>query len=178
MAVRATSNVYEMRVADGFLGFSLAYPEDELHLLQLLNGSQLAAGWIAPEVVPWLEIGGDTPRIGDMAGWSAGEPVLSERARLELAAHLESRAEALPIKSSVGKYFLINVTCLLPALVESIGRIEHYELDPTTVADASIFKLAEWPTGKVLVAHSFVDTVRAAELTGFEFKKIWPHTDV
>lgn len=183
--VRLAPVIYEMRASDETMRFDLPNLHDSSELHRRLDGTKLGTGWVPPrfEVISEDD---DPPRKAlDLACLTNGHPVMSHRASENLARALVNRVELLPMLTPVGRYYIVNVTRLLPALIEGksevfrypsgrMGMVVRYELEPNVLPDEPIFKLTTWPNGAILVSQDFVDAVHATGLTGFRFIRAWP----
>lgn len=116
-------------------------------------------------------------------------PVFSLRAVERLRDILEPNGEILPLISESGTYFVFNPTTVIDALDEErsvvsrysfqgspIGAISHvdrYEFIPERLKGATIFQIKSLRYG-AYVTPAFIKRVRAADLRGFDFMKLWP----
>jgi hypothetical protein len=116
-----------------------------------------------------------------------GYPVFSKRAVDALRDFLKPNAEVLPLSSTVGPYYLINVTTIADVLnwrkskvVWFIGEkpiassnILDYQFFPKKLEGRSIFRIPESVT-RIFVTEEFARRVRDHGLIGFQLVKVWP----
>jgi hypothetical protein len=152
-------------------------------LVQRLDGRRLAHLWTPMRA----RIVNPDTRLpeSDLVVWeSTSPPVLTPRAWSVLQDLLDPFAEPLLLVGDAGNVYVVNVTRLVPALIEPesevfrmpsgvLADISRYALDPAQLTSL-VFKLEEWPTGNVLVGEPFVRRVEEHGLTGGRFRQVWP----
>jgi hypothetical protein len=125
--------------------------------------------------------------LGDRAGIDAYlDPMLLGKRALEvLLPHIASLGQVLPLVFEEAPYSFFNVTNIVDALDETrtefyrfpssgrIGGVERYAFKPEAVRDQWLFKTPQLRTGFVFVTDRFVELVKTAGLTGFEFTLVW-----
>jgi hypothetical protein len=113
------------------------------------------------------------------------EPVFSRRAVDALGEMLTKNGELLPLKTTVGEYFLYIVLTKLNALdltrsklVRTSPRktaldIDYFAFKQSALRGAAIFRVHEHPN-KYLVTDAFKARVEQCGLNGFHFIRVWP----
>jgi hypothetical protein len=174
--------------------------EKDVKKFMYWHGQPLAHMWKVIEVeIPEEDLEAwesDFPGFG-------GTPTFSQRAVETLRDVLEGNGELLPVKRDSQTYFCYNVTNIVDALdptestFDEYGAVETHCFSSRKVKDQLIFKLPHllpkevklpWPHIKdrrwlppgrqvtqhdVYVSDVFVQRVRAADLRGFEFERVW-----
>jgi hypothetical protein len=112
-------------------------------------------------------------------------PVFTVRAVEVLLDFLRPNGELLPLRYGRAEYMAYNVTRVVDALDESRSKlmrfrdsgrvqlIQEYVFWPERVAGLSIFKIPQLIKAFVFVTDPFVERVKGARLTGFDFRKVW-----
>lgn len=132
--------------------------------------------------------GGETAPLGDLAGIGSNlDPMAWSRHALEvLRPHLGDCIQALPLNFDEGQsagYSLVNITHVIDALDVAasdiqyfddgaLWRVNTYSFKPELVREQWIFKIPQAPY-KAFVTDRFVDRVRQAGLSGFDFELVW-----
>lgn len=139
---------------------------------------KLSAIWHAQPVERPVAAFNDYPCVGII-------PAFSRRAVDALGEMLTSNGELLPLKSDIGEYFAFNVHTKIDCLNEKKSTYYHWEprpsqivmkrfdIDPTKLGDATIFKIPQQPN-EVLVTTRFKERAEKARLNGLVFIKVWP----
>lgn len=113
-------------------------------------------------------------------------PAFSRRTVDALRDFLAPNGELLPLVSSVGEYYVYNITTVADILDDGKSdirwanekkitaiEVSRYECFPDKMYGLSIFRLVEKPSS-TFVSQEFVDRVIAHGLQGFHFIKLWP----
>jgi hypothetical protein len=119
---------------------------------------------------------GDFPSLGGHA------PTFSQNAVEVLGDFLSEAGQVLPLRSDEGVYFVVNVTKVVDALDEEaseikrfpdgrIMRIVRHQFKPDRLHGIAMFKLPQAPQMYTYVTDQFVERVRDAGLTGFQFRE-------
>lgn len=182
-------NVYELKAdSNHYQSLDFVNKGDwDNFLLGRWDGRHLQASWSALEVrVLGEDEAGEPLPAGDFPSLGGIIPVFSRRARSALSDLLRANGEFLPLKCDEcagGSYDAYNVTRVVDALDEtgselkrfkSSGRVQRvlrHEFRPEFIADLHIFRIPQ--ENRVYVTDLFVERVRAAGLTGFEFLPLW-----
>ena len=135
--------------------------------------------WIPPRVE------GRVPEFQDFSALDFILPVFNSKACEILKQFLEPNGELLKIDSPKGDYYFYNVTNILDALNVERSKLEYlrkpalasdityFSFNEDIIKNQSIFRFYEFPM-MLVVSDKFVETVKKHNLTGFDFKKIWP----
>jgi hypothetical protein len=111
-------------------------------------------------------------------------PLVSSSAISVLAPLLSGNGELLPVSCALREYALLNVTCVVDALVEDastirrfsngkVMAIDKFAFNGRRIKELNIFRIPQLPRATEFVSDRFVDTVNAAGLTGFRFDLVW-----
>lgn len=116
-------------------------------------------------------------------------PAFSRRAVDALRDLLEPNGELLPLVSSVGEYYVYNVTTVADILDHRRSKVDwadekhvtaieinRYECAAEKMTELSIFRIVEMPAS-TYVTQPFVEQVNQTRLEGFHFIKLWPLPD-
>lgn len=132
-----------------------------------------------------MPVAGPVNPFNDYPCLEVAEPVFSRRAVDALGEMLTENGELLPLKTTVGEYFLYVVLTKLDALdlakskmVRTSARktaldIDYFAFRRTALRGAAIFRVREHPN-IYLVTDAFKSRVEQAGLNGFHFIKVWP----
>jgi hypothetical protein len=160
--------------------------DDQLQIAYRFNGNPTERPWRTVRFSWVAESRSDGQLQSDFPAWLYHVPIFSERAINALLDLLTDSGETLPIDCSGQRYFALNVTRVIEALdseqtvferFASSGRISgisHYHFIPSTIGDASIFKLPYVAPSDVFVTDRFVARTKDFNLTGFLFQRLWP----
>jgi hypothetical protein len=168
-------------------GFEWVLPvEDAGHeYLWSLDGTPRQEGWQPLPVTrltasdlgePWSEA--DFPWLGPHV------LVLRERAVAALGPALRSCGELLPLSCPDAELWLFHPLTVADALDEQASAIvrfadggiltvERYAFHPDKVPGVPVFKVPQLMRGPLFVTDSFVEQVRASNLTGFGCSAVW-----
>jgi len=129
--------------------------------------------------------GEESTPLGDLAAIGANlDPMAwSERALDVLLPQLACMVQVLPLEFPEGRYGLVNITHLVDGLDEgrseiryfssgNLDRITRHVFKPERVQDQWIFKIPQTPR-RAFVTDRFVERVRQAGLSGFDFELVW-----
>lgn len=156
-----------------------ARSKDQYKLDQLV-GKPIASAW-KPITA---ELDDTAGRSGDFPSLLGGVPVFSETAWLVLEPLIRSSAEALPINSSDGAYYIIHVLDIVDCLDHDRSKIvrlpsggvmdvEKYVFKEGCLKDKHIFRLPETiPQQFVQVSETFRELVKKNELQGLIFRRL------
>ena len=98
---------------------------------------------------------------------------------------IENRVEILPLLSSIGEFYAINVIEVLNAIDynkaefktfrdgKRIMRFLKYEFIEDVVREKHIFKIVDEPLRRPFVSDEFRLKVQSYNLKGFKFKLAW-----
>jgi len=148
------------------------------------DGTPMAASW-EPLPMFWeTEDGAFAP--SDFSRVAGGGLVFSARALEALSDLLEGRGELLEIEVVDGSdYHLFNVTHVIDALDEErsevayfsdggVMDVKRYEFRPEELEGETLFKLSQLSHSyDHYVTDAFVERAERAELTGFDFGRLW-----
>lgn len=183
---RKNMNVYLLAAdANHYQNLALAREENWQRLLDWFDGNPIGSSWrpVAVHVLRDDRANRDLPP-SDFPALSAGIPVFSGRALRALEDLLGENGEILPLTSEDGNYSAYNVTRLIDALDEqhsqlkqfrdgSIMDIVDHQFRPERLVGATVFKLPQVARMQVYVTDDFVSRVKAAGLSGFDFRRVW-----
>ncbi len=162
--------------------------EENFTVLSQLEGEPMQMTWVPVSVVPLIEKGAPQGPLSDFPNLGS-VPAFSQRAVDHLRPLLEPNGELLPLLSTVGSFYLYNVTTVVDALDEdrsritrfkSTGRImqiDQYVFRPERLNALMIFKIPQLPSGDSLVTEPFRQAVVSAGLSGLEFRPVWQSAD-
>lgn len=155
---------------------------DELQAGELLKlkGTPLSSTWQPLKVFLFREQG---QRPVDFPGISA-ELVASVKAVNAISGLIKDHAELLPLETSHDRYFIINVTDVVPCLDHAQSNFEYYKsgtikrirklvFELGCIGNRPIFKIPERLRGTVFVTDAFKRVVEENALTGLIFTKVW-----
>lgn len=132
-----------------------------------------------------MPVTGPVNPFNDYPCLELAEPVFSRRAVDVLGEMLTKNGELLPVKTTVGEYFLYIVLTKLNALdltkskmVRTSPRktaldIDYFAFNRAALRGTAIFRVREHPN-IYLVTDAFKARVEQAGLNGFHFIKVWP----
>lgn len=166
---------------DKFHNFALVN-ETLAPIYHRFNGTPLGDEWTPLEIMA-ADTDDELAQLGDHALLGT-IPVFSERAVVALGRILEANGEVLPLEYRRRRYFAYNVTTIVDALNEDLSKLQRFSsgrvmavdkftFDPKNIRECSIFKIPQLLRAFVFATDHFVDEVRAAGLTGFEFHEVW-----
>ena len=195
---RHFEEVYELLTPEGYssLVFSEFDSEAELFLAQF-DGTPILGGIPDVLLIPTWEYG-VLPIPDCETLYGLGGLIVSQKAVDCFGDLLKQAGELHPARTTVDSRYYFNVTTMVDCLdydrsvlefwpelpswntIGANGRrkvhhVSKYEFLPDRIGKAAIFKLAEFPSRPPYVTNKFVAEYLAAGLTGFEFRKIWPH---
>ena len=146
--------------------------------LNLFTGKELAKAWrpLSVRVVKGK-------KRSDFPSLASHVPVFTRRALDTLYPLVAPHIEALPLKSTKGEFFAINVLLVTECLDLSrsevkffssggIMRIARYAFDMECVRGQDMFKLRQVPLYEVYVSDEFKRQVEGAGLQGLIFRKV------
>lgn len=122
-------------------------------------------------------------------GLSSHIPVFDKKAVDILKELINGYAEILPLKSSDGEFYAINVTEVLDCIdykkskfktyrdSKRIMRFIKYEFNEQMVKGKHIFKIIDESLKKPFVSDEFRQNVIDCQLSGFVFKLVWNSAD-
>jgi hypothetical protein len=170
---------------DRYQALALLREEEWDRLLDWFTGEPIGPSWLSPAVSVLREKPSDDRLlVGDFPSLGGVIPVFSGRAVEALGELLRASGEILPLSCAGGTYLAYNVTRVVNALdVErsevkrfaegGIMRIIRHEFRPDRLADEVVFKLPDVRKSAVYVTDEFVERVKNADLTGFQFPPVW-----
>lgn len=181
------TEVYELTfAANDFAALQTVDEADLDRLVDTFDGTPRASAWEPLRMFWETEDGAFAP--SDFSRVAGGGLVFNARALEALGDLLEGRGELLPLELiDGGDYHIFNVTRLIDALDEErselayfrSGRImdvDRYEFVSEKLVDQTIFKLPQFPRSPYYVTDAFVSRAERAELTGFDFERVWGKT--
>jgi len=154
--------------------------------------------WI-PEEVHKVESSEEYDRLviadPDALLYGLGCLEVSQSAVDRLGETLRSTGELHSVRTSVGPYYLLNVTTVVDCLDydksvlefwpahpkfmvdgrRRLRRIRRFVFLPDRIGGALLFKIPEFPFSPPYATQEFVARFTEAGLTGLEFRKVWPH---
>lgn len=176
-------NIYQLWAqSNDYQSFELV--DRDWQFFQTFDGRSHASGWV-PLRVKLLDDPEEPPLpASDYPCLSLTVPVLSRKAKDCLEDIIAPHGEFLPMLTTLGEYYVFNVTTLLDALDEQksvierfksgrIMEIEAYQFRREKLTGAPIFKLPQDALDKPLVTDEFIRRVEECGLTGMGFTHVW-----
>jgi hypothetical protein len=155
----------------------------DVTIYERFNGQPMATDW-QPVAITAADEDDETALLADHTLLGV-VPVFTVRAVEVLLDFLRPNGELLPLRYGRAEYMAYNVTRVVDAPDESrskltrfqssgrIQSIQEYVFWPERVVGLSIFKIPQLIKAFVFVTDPFVERVKSARLTGFEFRKVW-----
>lgn len=153
--------------------------------IQSFNGSKKLASWSPRRVKP-IET---ELELGDAPGFTI--PVFSQKACDVLMPLIEQDVELLPLLSSKGTFFGVNVTNVLDVIdydnsifrrFSDGKRIMAFQKYSFRVCDAlnrcNIFKIIDEPTRKAFVSDRVKVAIEENNLKGFSLRLVWDNEEM
>jgi hypothetical protein len=178
------TQIYHMINADGF---ELCLPVDGTGydtVRQFTNGDRPTSSWTPLHVYLCRQDDGQHLVKCDTPWWGANALILRPRAMLALAQIWAKNGELLPLQCHGARLSLFMTKRRLHALDENassitrfrdgrIMRVDRHVFREDIVGEHPVFMLEQDP-GCLFFSKRFVDLWHAAELTGIEFRQVWP----
>jgi hypothetical protein len=129
---------------------------------------------------------GRTP-LTDCCGWGSGEEhllILSERANAALGPFLRQTCRPVPVTCTTAPLFGYSLQAVEDVLDVNksqanwnISHITEYAIHTEKLGRSPIFRIPQhhW---QILVLQPFVDAVQQHMLTGYRYKRVWPHASI
>jgi hypothetical protein len=126
--------------------------------------------------------------FGDFSYLLGGCGVFSRRAQIAFGSLLADFGEFIPLETEEGEYFFYNCTRYVDALDHKNGKykyaldrrqvlgVERWWFLPEPLVDIPVFHPVG-VRGALLVTEPFVRRARDAQLTGFDFQRLWSSSD-
>lgn len=131
----------------------------------------------------------DNKELSNAPGFYSHIPAFDKVTLEQVSEFIENSAEALPLFSSEGEFYAINVTDVLDCIDydksiyktfrdgKRIMRFEKYEFIKDIVRGKHIFKIVDEPLKRPFVSDEFKQRVIDSKLTGFKFNLVWESRD-
>ncbi len=160
---------------------------DWINYLEIMkSGDQFGGKWNPPFLSLYYDEevkgGGEKLPIGDFMNGIV-DLSMNSRARSILEPILQNQVELLPLKTSIGVYFELNIrhiSCLdisrcTVERFKSSGRIMHaktYAFFEENISGINLFCSSELSINPLFASDLFKKTVESNNLTGLEFERI------
>lgn len=157
-------------------------PVKELSIdeIQSFNGSSKREQW-EPIAIKKME----DKELSNAPGFYSHIPVFDKKTLDTVTDLIENSVEILPLLSSVGEFYAINVTEVLNSIDynkaefktfrdgKRIMRFIKYEFIEDIVRGKHIFKIVDEPLRRPFVSNEFRLKVQSNNLKGFKFELAW-----
>lgn len=191
MSVNGATNVYKIQHREEDEWMLPVDPKDYEFLV--FDGKPRASSWRPIAMRRVKDFGDGRPALPcDFPCGGAGGSclIMSEAAKEAIGSHLKRYGEFLPLKCDEGKFWAFHVTHFVDALDEDASDVVRATDDPNIVLmiNRHVFQpaklTADWMfklpqmhgRGRIYVTDPFVNLICASELTGLEFKRVWPQS--
>jgi hypothetical protein len=186
----ALLEVFWLGSADGFEYLNSDAPEGKTlewyAQFESVAGKVYTGAWVPPTVhLRRVDERRRRLKQADFPGLGHDVPVFTANAVARLRPLLDSFGQFLPLRCDGAELYFYNVTCVLDAFDSKRGKffkidgrkmyIERHAFIPEKVRDAVIFKIPEYPFGKIYVTRTFIRAVEDHGLVGFEYRPLWKH---
>jgi hypothetical protein len=191
MSKGKVTNIYKIQHAEG-IEWLLPVNERDYEML-ILDGRPRGSSW-KPVMMTRLKDYGDGTlvRPSDFPCGAGGGTYLtmSDAAKQKIGASLKGYGEFLPFKCDEGNFWAFHVTNFVDALDKEASEVLRAPDDPNVILmiHKHVFRPEKLTTdwmfklpyargrSDIYVTDAFVNLIRTSELTGLNFKRVWPHS--